>query len=153
MFCPKCRTEYVEGVSECADCRVPLIQEISENPSSMEPAEIPSGAQLRKVFETFDSYAFLDAAEALRKAGIPFTGDEYYTGEFRATRRAQAPYVWALLVPEERAEEASEVLGKKVSGEPVHFPPPVEEPMTAWQRWLLVGIVVAAAVIFFILAR
>ncbi len=25
MFCPKCKAEYVEGVAQCADCRVPLV--------------------------------------------------------------------------------------------------------------------------------
>lgn len=53
--------------------------------------------------ETGDSYDFLTAADALRDAGIPFTGDEWYTGEFVVGKRVQAPYVWTLMVPEERA--------------------------------------------------
>ena len=57
-----------------------------------------------------------DPAEALRLAGIPCTGDELYTGEFRVGRREQAPYYWTLLVPEEKADEALKVLGTNNAG-------------------------------------
>lgn len=35
-FCPNCRYEYEEGVRECADCGVPLVDQLPEEP---EPAE------------------------------------------------------------------------------------------------------------------
>ena len=30
MYCPKCRTQYVEKVEECFDCKVPLVEELPE---------------------------------------------------------------------------------------------------------------------------
>ena len=31
-FCPNCRYEYEPGVSECADCGVPLVESLPEEP-------------------------------------------------------------------------------------------------------------------------
>lgn len=36
MFCPKCKAEYREGFSRCADCEVDLVPELSPEP---EPSE------------------------------------------------------------------------------------------------------------------
>ncbi len=38
-WCPKCKSEYREGITECADCKVPLVDELPpdrENPYSEE---------------------------------------------------------------------------------------------------------------------
>ena len=38
-WCPKCKSEYREGIKECADCKIPLMDELppdSENPYSEE---------------------------------------------------------------------------------------------------------------------
>lgn len=116
MFCSRCKTEYVEGVTECADCRIPLVHEL---PASIRRTTdlADSCSNLVAVMETGDSYDFLTAADALRDAGIPFTGDERYTGEFVVGKRVQAPYVWTVMVPDERAEEARKVIdGERVNG-------------------------------------
>ena len=32
MWCPKCRCEYREGFTECADCKVPLVSTLPPEP-------------------------------------------------------------------------------------------------------------------------
>lgn len=34
LYCPQCRSEYVEGITECPECQVPLVE-------SLPPEEIP----------------------------------------------------------------------------------------------------------------
>jgi len=48
MFCPKCRSEYIEEVTECPECAVALIAELAEEP----PPDITSMAT---VFTTNNS--------------------------------------------------------------------------------------------------
>jgi hypothetical protein len=107
--------------------------------------------KFEKVFETWDSYEFLDASKILKDAGIPFTGDERYTGEFRVGKRAQAPYIWTILVPSEKAEEALRLLGDKISGEPIWVPPVMMEPIKPEQRWAYIASMVATAIILTII--
>ena len=30
MICPKCRSEFIEGVTNCPDCQIPLVYQIPE---------------------------------------------------------------------------------------------------------------------------
>jgi hypothetical protein len=39
MICPKCRAEYREGFSTCADCGIPLVEDLAEVAAGARPGD------------------------------------------------------------------------------------------------------------------
>lgn len=66
MFCPQCRAEYREGVSECPDCAVPLVAELPAEESG-EPE-----ARLVKVYTTGEAAMLPVVHSLLDGAGIEY---------------------------------------------------------------------------------
>ena len=76
-YCPKCRAEYREGFTECADCEVALVDELPEaEEQESEFREHPETVALENpvVLETFvDTVEFMYVASMLDKMDIPYT--------------------------------------------------------------------------------
>lgn len=51
VFCPKCRDEFIKGITECQDCKVPLVNELSVEKG---PAYEPIYVDLVTVMESGD---------------------------------------------------------------------------------------------------
>jgi hypothetical protein len=64
MFCPKCRSEYRAGFTECAECRVPLVEKLPQEPEG-------EYVEWVTVLSTLDQNAVMVATSLLEDAGIP----------------------------------------------------------------------------------
>ena len=106
VYCPECGDEYRDGLTECSDCRVPLL------PGS--PL-----ADLAVVLETNDRVHFAMAKGLLEDAGIPL----FVHGQIATLVQDVDGFLhkWVRLeVPRVCAAEAREVL------EPLLHPIPIE---------------------------
>lgn len=104
MFCPECKSEFREGITECPDDQVALVPELPEVSHEM--------PDLVAVFESTDPADLLAAQSALDGAGIPYqTGNPgAVPGTSFGGSLDPAGETALLLVPRERAEEATELL-------------------------------------------
>ncbi|MGB3564175.1 MAG: DUF2007 domain-containing protein [Thermoanaerobaculia bacterium] len=118
MFCPKCKAEYREGILECADCGVALVE-------SLPAKDVHPDVELIAVFETADPALLPIVKSVLEAAEIPFfvQGDEAMgllpVGRFATglTQKGQG-MVAIIHVDKDHEERAREVLFPIESEEP-----------------------------------
>ena len=117
MFCPKCKAEYREGIYECADCGVALVE-------SLPAKDVHPDVELIAVFETADPALLPVVKSVLEAAEIPFfvQGDEAMgllpVGRFATglTQKGQG-MVAIVHVDKDHEERAREVLSPLESEE------------------------------------
>lgn len=74
MFCPECRTEYVEEISVCADCGALLVPELPTEAES----EWPENVGFQEILATFNAGDIAIIKSLLDSENI----DYYFHGEF-----------------------------------------------------------------------
>ena len=74
MFCPKCRTEYSEGIYVCADCGISLVPELLPEP----PPESPEYSEFEEILFTFNAGDIAVIKSLLDSEGIVY----YFGGNF-----------------------------------------------------------------------
>lgn len=70
MICPICKCEYIKGVTQCADCGIPLVDTLDAAPETTERPAVIS------VWEGGDPGERAAVSEALEEAGIPVVDQE-----------------------------------------------------------------------------
>ncbi|MBC8426639.1 DUF2007 domain-containing protein [bacterium] len=108
MYCPRCGSEYVEGVTECGDCEVSLQLEPPPPPGPREELN------LVPVHETGDAIRSALVKSLLDEAQIPYLArndqlqDLFGFGRLVPVNPISGPVIF--MVPEQHAAEARELL-------------------------------------------
>ena len=110
MYCPKCRTQYIEKVNKCFDCKIPLVEELPEET----PLEKIKWVALTPL--AGEVYAEM-VEEVLHDMSIPhFTKSDWATSAFNISSANLVGAKVTIFVPEENQDEAAklieELLGK-----------------------------------------
>jgi hypothetical protein len=111
MYCPKCRTQYIENIKECSDCQVLLVEKLPEET----PLEKIKWVALTPL--AGEIYAEM-VEEVLQKLDIPnFTKSDWATSAFNISSANLVGAKVTIFVPEENRDDAAqlieELLGNK----------------------------------------
>jgi NMD protein affecting ribosome stability and mRNA decay len=98
MFCPVCRAEYREGFKACNDCQVALVDELPPEPK-------PEFHEFVEVITVTSEVRI-----ALIQAALDDSGIDYYLHGEAAHRLVPLPMATRLMVREDQAEEAVQLL-------------------------------------------
>lgn len=86
MFCPQCRAEYRRGITECADCQVPLVASLPEAHEFL--VDTLSAGTLVPLWEGEDLALHTSLLQELDAAGIPYFNKPM--GVFPGARKGDA---------------------------------------------------------------
>jgi len=118
LYCPKCRAEYTDVATECADCNMPLVAERPEEVEGDEEENRIDWVQIARL--TSREYAEM-LIETLRSKDIPaviLSGAGYFghIGAMGATAVYPAGGGCSIAVPQENVAEA-DAEGAAIFGE------------------------------------
>src|ERR1700693_1421090 len=72
MYCPECQSEYREGITECPECKVALVEKLGEAGPSTDGESTAAKQDLSEMLESQDSALVNDVVAALEQDNIPY---------------------------------------------------------------------------------
>jgi len=102
MFCPKCRSEYREGFSRCAECDVELIPELAPLPTERESGDYVEYRELLSTYNLAD-IAYIESILDSEKIIYFMQNEEFNTLTF-------SPQPVRVMVNTDQIHKAKELL-------------------------------------------
>ncbi|MEX1378255.1 MAG: hypothetical protein AB1Z23_12395 [Eubacteriales bacterium] len=113
-YCPKCKDEYREGFTKCADCDVDLVDVLPVEQESEEEKPVTEPLKNEVVLETFtDNIEFMYVASMLDEMDIPFRVRTKGGQLLKSTYTHKLEVERVIFVSDEDFDEAMEVLESK----------------------------------------
>ena len=100
MFCPKCRAEYVNGVTKCADCGVSLVYTLPEEKELQPKPSYKRFMEVANIGDIAIIKSILDDAEM----------DYYFQGETAHATYMSMLEPAILMIREDQFETVTELL-------------------------------------------
>jgi hypothetical protein len=137
-YCPQCRSEYRPGFTECADCLIPLVDELPPVPK-LETREEP---KLVAIYAGNPHEAAV-VRSAIEGSGIPASLVREGTGSYPVTVGAIGE--GRVLVRESDVAAALEIMNS-VEGDQERKPRPIKAAGRPWWYWAALFIAVVFGV-------
>ena len=102
MWCPQCKSEYIQGIYRCPECDVDLVDRLSEE---TEKTIINKDAEFIEIMHTYDAGALTVVKSILDDVGIPY----FIKGEHSVYVFSHI-YPARVLVIKQEAEKAKQLL-------------------------------------------
>jgi hypothetical protein len=98
MFCPRCRSEFAEGVKKCKECEIRLVDELPPD----------TGAEMPEVVAVFTSYS--PAILAMAESFLESAGIQYFVKDDLTLKMFEVDVPAEIQVAVEDAEDARKLL-------------------------------------------
>lgn len=111
-FCPRCESEYREGITECPDCKVELVDKRRQDPA---PPKLSGDVELVEVFTAQGQVGAYAVKDRLESAGVPAVIKSMENPYYDGLMVHMTGYWGKVYVKKEDGEKAAQIIERAMA--------------------------------------